>query len=182
MQDDDASAGPPDERTAACRAVAFLIAANKPLYPLMLLALIGGDAAWRSLPTAASLPFFAAIPWLARRSGFWARVALPLVGTADTAFAAKLMGADTGVEFLFAACALLPVVSFARAEQWAARVLVVAVYLVFAALHGRYGAALAPWPADEAANLLTLNAYAAASLFVFIALRFSFLPRNAAAA
>ncbi|RBP03524.1 hypothetical protein DFR50_14310 [Roseiarcus fermentans] len=167
-----APAAPLDERTAACRSVAWMVALNKPLYPLAALALIGGDAAVRSLAALASLPLYAAIPWLARRTGFWARVALPVVGVADTAFAAKVMGADTGAEVYFAACGLLAVVGFGPREATARRVLVGFVYLALVVLHWGAGAPLQPWPADEAARLLTINVYSAAALFAFIALRF----------
>ena len=119
-----APAAPLDERTAACRSVAWMVALNKPLYPLAALALIGGDAAVRSLAALASLPLYAAIPWLARRTGFWARVALPVARGGRHRVAAKVMGADTGAEVYFAACGLLAVVGFGPRQATARRVLV----------------------------------------------------------
>ncbi len=101
-----------DGRTAACVAVAWLVLINKPLYPLTVWVLIGAEAATRSLAALAIAPLYAAVLWLAPRSGYGARVALPLVGMADTMIAAKVFGPGSGAELYFIACGALAVVSF----------------------------------------------------------------------
>ena len=164
---------PYDARTAACVSTAWLILINKPMYPIYVWALIGADAAGRSLATLALAPFYAAAPFLARRSPFGARIALPLIGLADTLYATKVIGAETGAELFLAPCGLLAIVGFWAREARIARALVLVVYLACVCLHGRYGAALLPSMEDETARFFTLNLYAAASLAAYIGLRFA---------
>ena len=164
---------PLDGRTAACVSTAWIILVNKPCYPLYVWALIGADAATRSLATLAFAPLYAAIPYLARRSGLAARIALVLVGLVDTIYATKMMGPAAGTELFFFACGLLTIVGFAARDAAIARVLVIVVYLAYVAMHGRYGAPLQNWTPDDAARLFLLNGYAAASLAAFIGLRFA---------
>jgi hypothetical protein len=162
-----------DARTAACVSAAWLILFDKPVYPIYVWALIGADAATRSLATLALAPLYAAVLALAGRSARWARIALPLVGLADTVYATKLMGPDAGTESFLVACGLLAIVGFSAPEARISRSLVVVVFLAFVALHGRYGASLQAWTAGEVARLFTLNLYGAASLVAFIGLRFA---------
>jgi hypothetical protein len=164
---------PDDPRTAACVSIVWLLLINKPVYPLYVWVLIGSDAATRSLGTLALVPLYAALLFLARRLPRAARIALPLVGLGDTLYATKLMGAQTGTELFFIACGLLAVVCFRASEAAIARALIIVFFLAFAVLHGRYGAPLQPFSAEEAATLFTLNLYGAASLAAFIALRFA---------
>ena len=119
-------AAPLDRRTAACVAVAWLVLINKPLYPLTVWLLIGAEAATRSLAALAIAPLYAAVLWLAPRSGYGARVALPLVGLADTAIAAKAFGSGSGAELYLIACGALAVVSFSAREALTSRALVIA--------------------------------------------------------
>jgi len=162
-----------DARAATCVSTAWLILINKPIYPLYVWALIGADAATRSLATLALTPLYAALPALARRSPRGARIALPLIGLADTLYATKLMGAETGAELFLVACGLLAVVGFPAREATTSRSLVIVIYLALLGLHGRYGPPLQAWPAEQAASLFMLNMYGAASLSAYIALRFA---------
>ena len=164
---------PYDARTAGCVSTAWLILINKPMYPICVSALLGADAATRSLATLALAPFYAATPFLAQRSACGARIALPLIGLADTLYATKLMGAETGTELFAVACGLLAITGFSAREAAVARTLSVVVYGVFVVAHGRYGVPLQAWTSQEAATLFTLNFYAAASLAAFIGLRFA---------
>ncbi len=164
---------PDESRAAACVSIVWLLLINKPVYPLYVWVLIGADAAKRSIGTLALVPLYAALLVLARRSPRAARIALPLVGLADTLYATKLMGPETGTELFFIACGLLAVVCFRASEATIARALVVVVFLAFAVLHGRYGAPLQAFSVEEAATLFTLNLYGAASLAAFIGLRFA---------
>lgn len=163
----------PDGRTGACVAVAWLVLINKPLYPLTVWALIGAEAATRSLAALAIAPLYAAILWLAPRSGYGARVALPLVGLADTTIAAKVFGSASGAELYFIACGALAVVGFSAREAMTSRALVIAVYAAFILFHTFGGAPFQAWPPADLARFFTLNAYSAASLTAFIGLRFA---------
>jgi hypothetical protein len=164
---------PQDARTRACVSTAWLLLVNKPIYPLYVWALIGADAAIRSIATLALAPLYAGLLLLAPRSALGARIGLPLVGLADTIYATKLMGPDAGTEAFFVDCALLAIVGFHRGEAAIARGLVILVFVAFVALHGRYGSPWQAWTAEEAAGLSLLNVYGAASLAAFIGLRFA---------
>ena len=166
-------AEPPDGRTAACVSTAWIILLNKPTYPLTVWALIGAHAAALSLATIASAPLYALIPALASRSAWSARLALPLVGLADTLYSTKLMGPAAGTELFLFPCALLAIVGFSAGEAIASRTLVILIYCASLALHGRYGAPLEDWGAEDPARLFALNAFSAASLSAFIGLRFA---------
>jgi hypothetical protein len=164
---------PGEPRTAACESVARLVLINKPLYPLTIWAFIGPEAAMRSLAVLAVAPLYAAILWLARRFPYGARVALPLAGLADTIVAAKVFGPGSGAEFFLIACGALAAVGFSGREATTTRALVIVVYASFMLAHGRLGAPLQAWPAEELARLFVVNAYGAASLAAFIGLRFA---------
>ncbi len=166
-------AEPPDGRTAACVSTAWIILLNKPTYPLTVWALIGVHAAALSLATMASAPLYALIPALASRSAWSARLALTLVGLADTLYSTKLMGPAAGTELFLFPCALLAIVGFSAGAAIASRTLVILIYCASLALHGRYGAPLEDWGAEDPARLFALNAFSAASLSAFIGLRFA---------
>ncbi len=166
-------AEPIDGRTAACVSTAWIILLNKPAYPLTVWALIGAHAATLSLATVASAPLYALIAALAKRSGWGARLALPLVGLADTLYSTKLMGPAAGTELFLFPCALLAIVGFSAGEAIASRTLIVVIYCASVALRGRYGAPLEHWAVEDLTRLFGLNAFSAASLTAFIGLSFA---------
>jgi hypothetical protein len=163
----------PDSRTAASVSVAWLVLINKPLFPVAVWVLIGADAATRSLAALAIAPLYAAIPWLARRSGYLARVALPLAGLADTMIDVKVFGPGSGAQFYLVACGLLAIVGFSAREAMTARALVIAAYAAFVLVYAGLGAPIENWPPEDLARFFALNAFSAASLAAFIGLRFA---------
>jgi hypothetical protein len=160
-----------DPLAAATVGVAWLIVVDKPLYPLTV-AWVAGDG-WAAWPTLLALPAFLAIALLGRRRSFAARLALPLVGAADTLLATKLFGAASGTELFFVPCLLLAVLAFRAEEARWTKGLVALLFAVFALAHGRLGAPLGPWTADAAARLLELNALSVAMLCAFLGWRFA---------
>ncbi len=170
--DEGAVAAAPDERTTACTTVAWLIAANKPIYPLYVWWFVGSGVAASCL-TMVSLPLFAALAWAGRRRSLLLRVGLPVVGFVDTLFATKLFGPAGGTELFAVPCLLLACLSFRADEVRWARGLVVGLFLGFVVAHGRLGAPLGTWTAEELGRLLEINILAVASLSAFIGLRFS---------
>jgi hypothetical protein len=162
-------------RASASVATAWIILANKPVYPLYVW-WFAGEGVLASTATMLTGPLYAAVILLARRSGFAARLALPLVGLADTLFATKLFGGASGTELFLAPCGLLAVLAFGDQELNWSRGLAVLIGAAFAISHGRLGAPLYPWSAQALVQLASVNAYAVASLCVFIAWRF---PRGA---
>ncbi len=163
-----------DSRAAACVSVAWLVLMNKPFFPLMAWVLIGPGAATRSLAALAVAPLYVCVPWLARRSGYAARLALPLVGLADTLAAVKAFGPGSGAGLYLVACGALAIVGFSAREATTARALVVAMWVAWVAIaRGWLGAPLEVWPADDLAGFFALNAWCAASLAAFVGLRFA---------
>jgi hypothetical protein len=160
-------------RTQAAVAVAWVIAANKPVYPLYVWWLAGADAALGTLATMLGAPLYLAVPFLARRSAFGARALLVVVGLVDTLFITKLLGAASATELFLFACALLALVCFEAREHAFSRAATAIVFVSFVVLHGRYGAALNGWSDATAAKLVDLHAYSVASLAAFIGWRFA---------
>ena len=165
-----------DPLASAVRAVAWLILANKPIYPLYVW-WFAGSGALASTLTAASAPFWLALAWLGSRHSLVLRAGVPLLGLVDTVMATKLFGAASGTELFFVPCLLLAVVSFRLEEVWISRALIAALYLVVIAAHGRYGAPWHSWPAEQLASLLDVNALAVASLCAFVGWKFAGLQR-----
>lgn len=162
----------PDKLTAAAMSVATVIALNKPIYPLYVWWL-APDALGASFWTIASFPFYAALPFLARRNAFAARVGLIVVGTIDTVMINAVLGDGTGAWLFLFACLMLAAMSFHAEEVWPKRIAIAAVYLVFAATFGRFASALAGPISDESiSTLFKLNGFGAVSLLAFIGLRY----------
>jgi hypothetical protein len=167
------------KRESVVAAVAWIICANKPVYPLYVWYFVGSGAlasAW----TALAAPLYAAIAILAgrgsllsTRQSLLARAALPAVGAADTIFATKLFGAGSGTEMFFAPCVMIAALSFDASERKVARALVAGIFGAFALLHGRYGAPWHSWNADELARFVEINGYAVASLMAYVGWRFA---------
>jgi hypothetical protein len=61
------------------------------LYPVYLHA-IAGSAVWPAWLTLSSMPFFVAVPAVARRRSLAGRVFLPIAGVANTVLCVKLFG------------------------------------------------------------------------------------------
>jgi hypothetical protein len=160
-----------DPLTANAVAIAWVIFANKPFYPLYVWWFVG-DGVTTSLGTMIAAPLFLAIPFLARRSPFYARVALPILGTLDTLWATTLFGAASGTELFLVACIGLVALSFYINEIWWQRGLAIAIFAAFLVAHGRLGGPLYPWTPEELGKLLEINIFGVASLLTFIALKF----------
>ncbi len=101
----------PDPQAALANTVALVIVGNQPFYPLYLHAIVG-RAAWPAWITLVTLPLFAIIPAVARRNALIGRAMLPIIGTANSILATKLIGVDTGVELFLLPCVLLAAMLF----------------------------------------------------------------------
>lgn len=164
-----------EARLAASVATAWIVLANKPAYPLYVW-WFAGEGVLASTATMLTAPLYVAVILLARRSGFAARLALAIVGLADTLFETKLFGGASGTELFLAPCALLAALAFGEGETRWSRGLAVLIGAAFAVTHGRFGPPLHPWSAPALVRLASVNAYAVVSLSVFILWRF---PRGA---
>ena len=155
----------------ASATTAWVILLNKPFYPLYVWWLVGDHVA-TSLWTLAAWPFFLAVALRAPTWPLAARVALPLVGLADTGFAELMFGAGSGVEAFFVPCAALAALSFRADEARISWALTGGVFVAFALARYLAAPGLQPWPEAEAGRLVNLNLYSAASLTAFIGFRF----------
>jgi hypothetical protein len=168
---------PADPLGSANAAVAWVIVANKPLYPVAIWWFVGGGFE-AALATLIAAPLYAAVPFLRARAPLAARVATPTIGMADTLLATKVFGPGSGTELFLFACGLLAALSFVTHEVWWSRVLIGLTFAAFVAMRVAGGAALYPLPPDELGRLLELNILSAASLFAFIGLRFAGVDRG----
>jgi hypothetical protein len=161
-----------DSATRMANFVALVVAWNGPLYPIYVIALIG----WSGLPTFITVlatPFFAAIPWIARRNAMAGRAALPLIGTLNTIWCTKLLGADSGVQVFLLPCIILGALLFRRGEFWLKYPLIGLAILPLLIPDRFYGTPILRWPPEQEAHLASLNLISAAMLLGLIALQFS---------
>ncbi len=166
-----------DPLTQATVTIAWVVALNKPFYPVYVWYLVGSGVV-ASLGTLLSAPFFLAIPFIARRFPLAARIALPLVGTFDTLFETKLFGPGSGSELFFAACIMLVALAFRPTEKWWQRGLASLVFVVFLFSRSVIAVPLHVWAGAELDTLFNLNAFAVASLMAFVALRYAGVERD----
>jgi hypothetical protein len=123
----------------------------------------------------AASPFFLAIPWLSRRAATAARVALPMVGIANTVWTAALLGPATGVAVFLFPCLLLAMLSFREKPALFA--------LLGAGLMAQQALLRWPWPAlsglDPAvqASLVGLNAMSVGALLAVLVVSLAGLLR-----
>lgn len=161
-----------DPLTSAAMSVSTVIALNKPIYPLYVWWL-APDALKASFWTAASFPIWVALPFLARRNPYAARVALVAVGAIDTAAIGMVLGDGTGAWLFLFAALMLAAMSFEAAEVWTRRIAISAVFVLFALVYGRFPVGLAgAFSPESVATLFKLNAFGAAALLAFIGLRY----------
>lgn len=171
------SAEPLDALTAASVTVAWVIALNKPFYPLYVWYLTG-EGVLASCATTIAAPVFAALALTARRTPFLTRLGVPLVGLIDTIAAGKVLGQSAGTELFLAPCVLLIALFFKTEEKWWQRGMACLCFLAFVAFHGQMGAPIHDWSADAVQSLFTLNAFSVAGLMVFVTLRTAGMPRG----
>lgn len=161
-----------DPLTSACMSVSTVIALNKPIYPLYVWWL-APDALKASIWTVVSFPIWVALPFLARRNPYAARVALVAVGAVDTASIGMALGDGTGAWLFLFAALMLAAMSFEAAEVWTKRIAICAVFVLFVLSYGRFPVGLAgAFSPESVATLFKLNAFGAAALLAFIGLRY----------
>jgi hypothetical protein len=161
-----------DPLVAAANLIALVVAWNQPFYPLYLYWLVSENIAGSFL-TFLSTPFFVAVPAVARRNSPAGRALLPLAGIGNTVLSVKLFGEASGVELFLAPCVMIAAMLFRQSERLVMLALVGLAFLVFAGLHGRYGAPLHLYTAEEYSHFLSLNALSVGTLTAFVGLTFA---------
>jgi hypothetical protein len=107
----------PDPLAEASNWVALTVGSHLPFWPLYIFWAAGWEAMPSALLTAAMTPVFLAIPLLARRSSFAARVATPILGIINTVFTMWVLGMNSGTEVFLIPCAALAAVTFRSSER-----------------------------------------------------------------
>lgn len=158
-----------DPLVATANLVALVVLWNQPFYPLYVYWAVGPDIA-PTFYTFLSTPFFLAVPALARINSRAGRALLPLAGIGNTVLSAKVFGIASGVEIFLLPCVLLGFVLFRPGERVIAIGIAVVGMLAFTVLHGRYGAPVHLYSAEEYASFLKMNALSAGTLTAFIGL------------
>ncbi len=155
----------PDATTRLANSIALLVGSNGPFYPLHVWWLVP-EAGPAALATMAASPGFLAIPWLARWRPVLGRVALPLLGVANTAWTVVLLGPDSGAVAFVAPCLLLAGLAW-REPYWLLVVLGIGMVAQIGAPHWPLPplAALAP---VQQVSLAPLHAMSAAALICVI--------------
>jgi hypothetical protein len=167
-----------DPAARSANLVAIVVGWNGPFYPIYMVALVGWKIALPSLLTTFAAPFFLAVPLLARRSSSLGRLALPVIGSANTFWCLKLLGHETDVELFLLPCVVLTTLLFRNGERWlfwSAVALPAALYLLPEQWMGQPVIVLT---AVEAGRLATLNEGSVFMLMVFIAVQFVSLLRR----
>jgi hypothetical protein len=163
----------PDGLTATANLVAVIIAWNTPFYPLYVWWAAGASGMPWALLSLCSLPFFAAIPALSRRSSRAGRIALPVVGTVNTLFCTWLLGEPAGEQLFLLPCATLGAMLFRPAERVPMLGLAVLPLVAYVALEGRYPAPPHQYDAGQYQALLSMNALSVGCLTIFLGLLFA---------
>lgn len=165
----------PDPRVSACNAIALIVVANQPFYPLYV-AVSVSPVVWPTALTFLSTPFFAAVPALSRRWPRFGRALLPLTGMANVVVSAKAFGAASGAGVFLFPCALIAGAFFRPSERPIALALIALATAVFFAIDGL--APLHAYAPGEYAAFVRLNALSAGALVAFIGLLIAGLVRD----
>jgi hypothetical protein len=162
----------PSAQAAASAKTAWIIAVNKPIYPLYVW-YFAGSGLWAASLTAITLPLYVGAALLLRSRPGVLRFGAPLLGLCDTVLAAKLFGAASGAELFFFPCLMLATLAPETGETRASRALVATIFLLALALHGHYGPPLHVWDADALDRLREINIVSVACLCAFMGWSFA---------
>jgi hypothetical protein len=166
-----------DPTAAAINLIALMLAWNGPLYPVYVIVLTGRDGLPWCLATMLISPFFYAIPWLSRISSPAARLALPVVGAANTLWCMKLFGVASGVGLFLFPCIMLTALLYRYRERWLMFPLLGVMLLLEFIPASVFGTPIIQLSQNEAAKLSALNAGSVAFLLGFIVLKFIDIAR-----
>ena len=162
----------PDPRVAANNAIAVMVGANGPLYPVYVWLLVG-KAFWPALLTLLSTPLFLMVPAVARRSSLAGRAMLPIVGIFNTLVCVKALGEPSAVALFLLPCILIPALTMRPRERVLQLILVSLPSAIYLLGKGHYGAALYPYTAQQYAALASLDTTSVMGFAGFLGLVFA---------
>ena len=161
-----------DPVVEASNFIALMVAASQPFYPLYVYWILGPDF-WPTLFTLLSTPFFIAVPALARVNSLAGCALLPIVGIANTAMSAALLGPRSGVLLFLAPCIVIASLQFGRSERWLALIMAALALAAFWGLQPGAYASLVALSELEASRLVTLHAISVGTLLVVAGFSFA---------
>ncbi len=166
-----------DPATQATNAMALVLAWSMLFYPFFVLAFVGIDALPRAFLTYCAAPFFYAIPWLNRHNSLAGRVALPLLGAANTVWCLSLFGAGSGVGLFFYPCIILVALLYRQRERWLMLTLLGIILVLSLMPRSPDSVPILTLTSDELDRLSALNILAVAVLIALITLQFAGVAR-----
>ncbi len=151
--------------------IAILLALNEPFYSIYLYVALGVAAgpAWLAL---LPVPFYAAVPAVARRHSLAGRAMLPIVGVANVVLWLKLFGAACGVELYLFVCVLLGATLPRPGERLKMTAVLALAFIVYLGI-GRNLEPVQVLSADAYAVFTATNALAVAILIAITGLLLS---------
>ena len=157
------------DAAAVVTSVAWIVAANKPFYPLYIAYLAPAGFAASAI-TLLSFPVYVLVGMRGRLAPalLWL---VPVAGAADALLAHKAFGAGSGLEAFLAPCAVLAVLVGRERGVWLGRFMLALCGAVFLFLHQWRPTPLAALDAEALAHLRDLNLYSVVGLMFFIGWR-----------
>lgn len=155
-----------DKLAAIGNSGAFLVWGSQPTYPLYVWFIVG-DAAWPSLLTWLSTPFFAAVPIVARRSAIGGRVLFVATGILNTLLSAKAFGPQASIAWFLLPC-LVIAATFFRRDEWPIALALCLATGAATLVVGHLGAPLHVYTRDEYRSLSHLNLWCVAVLSLYL--------------
>ena len=147
-----------DPLAEASNWIAITIGTHLPFWPLYVWWSAGSQAFPTALLTVALAPVFLALPLLSRRSSLLNRIAMPVVGIANTVWTVWILGIASGTELFLMPCAAVAALLFRRSERWIMIVLTLLPLVVWYVLRDHAPLPLHRYDPDAARRLFTLNA------------------------
>jgi hypothetical protein len=163
--------GHADPAAAVANLVAVVVGSNGPFSPLYVIAIAGRGVLPLVALTMLSTPLFLAIPLLSRRSSLAGRLALPLVGAANTLWCIKPLGPASGVGLFLVPCVALSALLFRARERPAMLLAAVVSAAGYFIPDWAFGIPLASVPPQAMGRLAALNAASVLGLSFVLALQ-----------
>jgi hypothetical protein len=155
--------GHDDPLVRAANVIALMLATNQPTYPLYLWLAVGAGW-WHAWIVVLAVPFFAAVPFVARRRPLLGRLLLAAASIGNVVASSLALGSQAGIAVLLLPCAALGAMLFRPGERWAMLAIVCASMLAWLGLADRPGEV---FNAAQYATITRLNALSALALFGF---------------
>jgi hypothetical protein len=157
-----------DPLTNVAGVTALFLAVNLPFYSIFLYLVIS-VAAWPAWLALLPVPFYVAVPAMARRHSLAGRAMLPIVGIANVVVWLKLFGVASGVELYLLVCVLLCAILFRPGERIVMVVVLALSFIVYTTV-GRNLVPMQVLSADAYTAFFIANALGVAVLILMVGL------------